>query len=256
MLQSRSFCQAVQSEAVKARESFERKQIEDLHIYQKNTDMIKMEAAIKSGYTMAGIYGTFSLLLLSQAWYFTGTIQAVPIAHYVYKAYLTNKRGNSFVRGVELNKDFSTAKFYYGFKVKHVEMDIDKISPKKIVRKEKFPNRSKFKIYIDLDLKGTELQIILDELYCNIPDTDLLNAVLRGDKGFVQENYVYQDACTYSDKEYLDFKKEMDYMKQDDTTVSEQIEENADFSRNVLDGKIESSSETEEENAKSTLENK
>ena len=36
--------------------------------------MIKMEAAIKSGYTMAGIYGTFSLLLLSQAWYFTGTI--------------------------------------------------------------------------------------------------------------------------------------------------------------------------------------
>ena len=48
----------------------------------------------------------------------------------------------------------------------------------------------------------------------------------------------------------------MDYMKQDDTTVSEQIEESADFSRNVLDGKIESSSETEEENAKSTLENK
>ena len=60
---------------------------------------------------------------------------------------------------------------------------------RKINKKEKILKKDKYKIWIDLDLEGKELQIVLDELYCNIPDTELLNAVIKGDKEFIQENY-------------------------------------------------------------------
>lgn len=180
--------------------------------------MIKMEASIKGSCTIAGIQTTLGLLLHSQAFFITGTLMFFPAAKNLYKAYVTRKRGVGFVRSVELNEDFTKAKFFYGFREDFKEIEVDKIVPKNIVKQEKSSDKKKHKIYIDLDLQDKELQIILDELFCNIPDTELLNAVLAGDAEFVQENYEYKGSLKFSDKDYFDFKREMDALKLENTT--------------------------------------
>jgi len=111
-----------------------------------------------------------------------------------------------------------SAKFYYGFDVDHIEIPIEKVKPVNI---EKRGDEKKVKLIIDLQFKDRKLELVIDDLFCNIEDHGLLNAVIKGDNEKVASGYYFEGETEFSDEEFKEFKTGIEKEKSDDVEDSD-----------------------------------